>query len=547
MVDLGRLGVRFKRVEILPTSHTSLLRLAMATAIGMNNPSGSLARTALRAKPIVAMLLLLVALALTATNAFNFTRAVANPVISADAWYFLDVFVAKDLDGTLSWRDFFIKRNTSDHSQPVHKLILWANTRWFDLDFVFEAMVGFFGMCVCVAIFLGVGLSARAGPGRLRLADAFVLALIPMAMFSLNSMEIYSWPLVMMFLLVLPAALSLFWFSSRTSGDQWSPLLFLLAMLALLALDTGGVLACSAAIGAFVLRALLGGDLRGPLRPVACLLAAMVLYALAYRWVMPNLPAGPLQSSAAIAQALAAQSADAWKLALIPAVASVAHWDNLQYLYKDQATKYMVALGAIVLLAHALFWWSNLRHLRTSRVGFFACALMLYVYAMAFGVIVSRVPDFGVNYLWQNRYVVFFQLANVALVLQWLVHRANAEATQPSRTRALSGAAGAALVFALFGYVQLRLSEIAWFHAPFIRIYEVAMADTLHCLGDNAAQPNLVCLPNHLVCEWDAGVRQRLVGLLREHRLNVFSADIAARYGMQPHPGRENVCLPSAP
>ena len=62
----------------------------MATAIGMNNPSGSLARTALRAKPIVAMLLL-VALALTATNAFNFTRAVANPVISADAWYFLDI------------------------------------------------------------------------------------------------------------------------------------------------------------------------------------------------------------------------------------------------------------------------------------------------------------------------------------------------------------------------------------------------------------------------------------------------------------------------
>jgi hypothetical protein len=50
---------------------------------------------------------------LAAATAFDYAGRVANPVVTADAWYFLDVFVAPDVNGELTWRDFFLKRDTA--------------------------------------------------------------------------------------------------------------------------------------------------------------------------------------------------------------------------------------------------------------------------------------------------------------------------------------------------------------------------------------------------------------------------------------------------
>lgn len=62
--------------------------------------------------------------------------------MQSDAWYFLDVFLRKAIDNNLSFADFFIKRAGADHAQPLFKVVLLFEWRFFDLDFKIEALIG---------------------------------------------------------------------------------------------------------------------------------------------------------------------------------------------------------------------------------------------------------------------------------------------------------------------------------------------------------------------------------------------------------------------
>ncbi len=200
--------------------------------------------------PVVGLLLAILGFA-AMLDAWRLTARTANPVIMADAWYFIDVFVEPQVEGHLAWRDFFAKREATDHSQPLHKAWLAANVRWFGLDFRLDALVAFGGLVLCTLGLLAVGLAARRGrPG---IGDVVVLAAIPLLMFSLNSHEIYDWPLVTQYYLGLPFVLLLFAACARDApGGATS--VFAAALAALVVLDGGGVLAAIAACAGLLLR-----------------------------------------------------------------------------------------------------------------------------------------------------------------------------------------------------------------------------------------------------------------------------------------------------
>ena len=93
--------------------------------------------------------------------------------------------------------------------------------------------------------------------------------------------------------------------------------------------------------------------------------------------------------------------------------------------------------------------------------------------------------------------------------------------------------------------LQSSLSLRAWEFGPYFRHSAAGMADTILCLSDHPELAVPVCEPNHVVCGWPPDVRNRLVGLLREHRLNVFSPDVGKRHGLSERSMQPRGCVPS--
>ena len=82
-------------------------------------------------------------------DALYFVLRSANPVIRSDDWYYLDVFVRKAVTGHLGIADFFARRYDADHAQPLNKLVMLLEWRWFDLDFSVGAVIGVMAAAAC--------------------------------------------------------------------------------------------------------------------------------------------------------------------------------------------------------------------------------------------------------------------------------------------------------------------------------------------------------------------------------------------------------------
>ena len=74
------------------------------------------------------------ALAVVCANALLYAARQANPLITSDDWVYLDSFVRKAAASDLSLSDFFLKRAEMDHAQPLRRVVLLVQYRWFGLD-----------------------------------------------------------------------------------------------------------------------------------------------------------------------------------------------------------------------------------------------------------------------------------------------------------------------------------------------------------------------------------------------------------------------------
>lgn len=495
---------------------------------------------ALHRQALVRLLPLLVAV-LALLHAARYAQEVAIPVVTDDSWYFLDAFVQPDLENRLSWREFFRKREQSDHSQPLHRVQLWLNTALYDLDFKVEALVGIAGMALCVLLLMRWMQRQRGiGPERepLRLDQAAILALVPLCLASVNPREGFTWSLMTLFYLVLPILLL-----CCIEVTRLRPLRsFVWMWLLLLALDGAGVLGGAALCGALLLQLFKGGPRGRVLCTMLAILVAMLSYKLLYAWLLPMPQSAP--ASLTLWQQLLDPAAQVWRWFITPASASVAHYTHLQVLWPERVWQLQVLLGVLMLGLHALFWWSVLRK-PMHALTVVAVALVLFSYGVVLGVIISRVPDYGTGYLEQQRYVVFYQLANLGLLLQWWALRLAQPPAPASRLQWLRSAAPL-LVLAVFAGWQLHLSQVAWREAVYVREFSDNLAQTIYCLGEHPQLEQPQCPPNLQACGWTPGVRNRLVQLLREHQLNVYSEDFQRRHGISPDPARADICVPGS-
>jgi hypothetical protein len=453
-------------------------------------------------------------------NTLYYVVRTANPVIRSDGWYFLDVFVRKVFDGTLTFGDFFVKRAGADHAQPLFKLLMLGELRFFDLDFTVESIVGLFSAAACVAILWKIVATTFRSEHR---DFARYLAWLAMSaiFFSLKSYDTWTWPLVSLgYLSMVPMLLFVVaaWQSWNRGRYVW-----LVAITLLLGIidDDGAIMVVAATLGAIALVLLCDPVQRRREAwitlavVIGCTLAVRVGYSFAI--VSDGPPNQPLSSYMHILSGLVISEGARWisiplALSVLPPDAPhsmhVVTWHALQWL-----------VAGLLVIAHLWFWCHALKR-DCNLAKFSAICLMLLFYAWLAGILVYRVPEYGTSYFYQDRYVQLYQFNLIALLLMW-TSIFQFEALQSLWRRRIATIIPVLACLLLIG-LQIPYTRAAWYQRRFLVTYYHAMAVRLIQLADEPARTD-GCEPELSVCGYPLDERRELLKILTDNQLNVFS------------------------
>lgn len=466
-------------------------------------------------------------------NAAAYIAYAGNPLVASDAWYFVDAFLQRALDGGAGIADFFVKREVTDHAQPLVKALLLINAKWLGLDFVFEAMMGL-GFALATFAILVVGTWGDAREAQPSWLHGLGIASLAAVLVTLNSGIVFSWSLVTL-------GYACYAFAALGGVLAWRALvhrryagLLVVSLLIAFQFDDVGLLISTALIVSLVFAAAKIRRWRSAL--IAILLIAMselVYQAISHAYLQPAALSSDSGGILGAVQQVWAVRTGVVDIARIVFGSTLAHSHTLTYYFPGQEVVVQSWLAAIALLAHAWFWLRAWRG-TWNCPAFLAVALMLLFYAMVAGIIFVRVPEFGVNYLHDPRYVAMYLLSNVSLVLMVLaqpLRKANAIVRMP-----------AAISMVLLIALQVPLAQFTWHQARYLATYYHQMAYEMLVMGDGGTPPS--CVPILSVCQMPLEERIAAIAFLKQHHLNVYSSEFVARYRLQklvkeaPEPAR---------
>lgn len=465
-------------------------------------------------------------------NTLYYVLRTSNPVIRSDAWYFLDSFLSKAANGSLRLADFFVKRTADDHSQPLLKVLLLIEWRYFHLDFVTEAAAGVLAAAACALIlhrFVMQGHQVGAREARRYLAWATMSALL----LSLNAAGIWTWSLVAVgYFTIIPILLFM---GAAWDAQQRRRYVALVAASLLLGIvaDDSALIAIIATVLALLLVAFCDRSQRaGILRTILVIGACLAVVRVGYSFAPMTGGASGTSISDQLSQLAGRLSeGDWWKWFALPLSLPVVYefpgrMISSWVLWPLVRTLVVTSL----LLAHIAFWWRAWRG-KYNLPMFVAVCLMLLSYAWLAGILLIRVAYFGSDYLYQDRYIQLFQFNLVALLLMW----AAASKLEPKAT------AGRITLFTVLPtigclvllLIQIPLSYDGWLRRQYLPHYYQQMAVQI---GRMAVDPASTegCLPELVVCGWPLEKRRQLVQFLQTNRLNVFSPTLQKRYHYLP-------------
>jgi len=472
--------------------------------------------------------------AAAALNAWTYSFATGIPLVQSDVWTFLDTYVRKYLEGSFTWRDWFLQAHSTDTNLPLHKLILLFHINHFNMDFKVEGLIGV-AAGIGLVLLLAIN-AAGVNPSRWRLPGFALLAWLALVLLSLNSTNVYTWPLATMWffhILVVGVYLVVM---ARPTLRPW--------MAGLASIVLGVLLDEVAMIGVLsaVLALLLVGDgrpARARLLQAVAAVAGLVLVRGLYAWfnAVHRITPEAAASSGMVEGLKGLLSVDGLQLMLVPLADSLIHMHALQDWFPRQHALIGAVLGAVLLAAHLVFWWVVVRGRRSTlepgqvRVRRVAIALMLLFYGTLAGIALQRVPVFGIAYLHQPRYVLFYQLNLAALgLMAYAVYTC----WSPTSQRRASITAGALLTVLLsVGVLQWHLSVRSWEHAKHLSIYVEGAARTMGKLAINPGA-DVACADILRVCDFPLRERALVMDLLLNYQLNVFNPAFQSLYRLRP-------------
>lgn len=477
-------------------------------------PARRIARHALAASAAIATLAL-------AFNAVVYTATTATSVLISDSWYFVETFLMSYYQRGLTLASLLAKRSAVDHAVPVQKLVLLADAKWFGLDFRMEGLFSVFVALLTLGMFATWMKRARRFP-QTHAWHLVALAAIASIYLSMNATVVFEWPLVSLYFVMLLIVFLFFAciLEAMASGRYW--LATLAGVACLLCADDIGLLALASAAAvvclAWLRREIPRTRALGVLVGLAIsVIVGRALYA-AYGSTFPE--AASMSVMARLSAVMALGPGGLAEAGIIIASAPIAHRSQLPVGQGGGVQAIQVAIAVAMLVLHAWFWWSQWKCL-PSFLARFAAALMVLAYLMAAGIVYGRVSQLGVDYLNAPRYVQFFGLALVAIVLQLFVVVVARGAGE--------GRLGKAMLLGLaIGLVGLQVvyARNAWQRAPFAAEYERRLALQIGEAADPRNAQAITCLPQIVICKRPYAGRSAVLDFLQAHRMNVFSPRI---------------------
>ena len=456
-------------------------------------------------------------------NVVAYVAHAGNPLVSSDAWYFVDAFLRPVLESGPGLQDFYVKRESMDHAQPLLKLLLWINAAWFGLDFVVESLMG---ILFAAGTFLLLVVATRGDRGlQPPWLRGLLLGALALVLVTLNSGMVFDWSLVTLnyvpyFFAVLAALAA--W---RAVATGRFAALAAAAFVVAAAFDGVGLVIGAAIAGSTALAAARLGRWRAAGIAIAVVVAAQLAYRLLEPLVLDGAqPTGTVGAGTQL-QVLLGFRGEWLDIARIVLGSTFVHLHQAMHHYPGNPEGLQAAFALAAVALHAWFWWRALKG-PFNAAAFHAVVLMLLFYGLSAAIVYARVPLNGVGYLHEPRYVGIYLLANVALVVMLLGQRIRA-AAWGTRSLAVAGLAG---LLAL----QVALSAYTWREGRFLYLYYHRMAGQMLALG---ADPDAVppdCLPLLPVCRMPAESRREVMALLQRHGLNIYSPAFAERYGLEP-------------
>jgi hypothetical protein len=456
-------------------------------------------------------------------NAAAYIAYAGNPLVASDSWYFINAFLQKAIESGPELQDFFIKRDALDHAQPLIKGLLLLNARWLGLDYVFEALMG---LLFAGAMMFFVMLTTREERSALQpqWLRALALGALGAVLVTLNAGMVFNWSLVTLvylsyLLAVIGAATA---WRGLTIGRYRT--LALAALLIAFSQDDVGVIISAVLIIATMLAAAKLGRWRRGVVVAAMLLVSEIGYLVASQLLFERGLGGTTQGGGMQDNLLAlwAHNGESLEIARVVLGSTLAHINTLLYYSPQSATAWQGVLAGLVATAHAWFWWRAWRCDWGLPV-FYAVVVMLLFYALTAGVLYARVPQYGVDYLHEPRYVSFYLLSNVALVLMLMGQPLRAT-KRPSQI--IAGASLAALLA-----WQVPLSRFTWHDGYYLGAYYHTMARQMLELGTAAAPQS--CVPLLTVCGMPPAERANAIQFLKRNELNIYSRAFVERYRLQ--------------
>lgn len=462
-------------------------------------------------------------------NVLIFVLLVSDPLLTADSWYFLDVFVRHAYDGQLGIDDLFVQRAGLDHAQPLRKLILLMELKWFRLSLLPQAFVGLLCAGLCAYLLFRLIQREADSPGP-RISAPLMCLTIGCTLISVNSTTIWTWSLVT---LSYTSLVFVFWFfiavwRASTNG-RYVGLAVSSALLAIVADDMAVLSGAAAllAVSAFGLKNRLRG---GWWRVPAVFFAIIAVEQLLVGVFGPVI--GGYESHTNVGHLVRVFLDGGWWRWPVYALSdSVISNETLHWLDPGRVFLWQVGVAGILAALHLWFWWRALRT-KGSGPAFVAVCMMLLYYAVVAGIVYGRVDTFGSNYLHESRYVLFYQLNLVALALMYAGGRERPRTDSPRRSRAwLQPGIGFALALLA---LQPIYAKHAWHLAPYIRLYHWNMAEQTMAMARHPDVTPKGCAPELPICDMAPEKRAELLALLQQHNLNIFNGKFRLMHGFQP-------------
>ncbi|WP_377304962.1 hypothetical protein [Rhodanobacter umsongensis] len=478
-------------------------------------------------------------------NTLYYVLRTSNPVIRSDAWYFLDTFLSKAAGGNLEFADFFVKRTGDDHAQPLLKLLLLIESRYFSLDFVMEAAMGVLAAAVCTLIlyrFVMTGRRHDATDNKRYLAWSAMCALL----LSLNAVGIWTWSLVAVgYVTLIPILLFMGAAWHAQYSRRYVALIAATLLLGIIA-DDSAIIAVMAAILALLLVSFRDGSPRtGIWRTIIVIVVCLAVVRIGYSFAPVTGGASGPSISDQVSKLVGRLSVgDWWKWFVLPLSLPVVYEFPGRMISSWALWPFVrTTVVTFLLVAHVAFWWRAWRG-RYNLPMFVAVCLMLLSYVWLAGILLVRVSYFGSDYLYQDRYIQLLQFNLVALLLMWAA-ASKSEPKKSSWRYALFTVLPTVGCLALL-LVQIPLSYDGWKRRRYLPHYYQQMAIQIGQLAEDPADTE-GCLPELVVCGWPLEKRRQLVQFLRTNQLNVFSPTLQARYGYLPRLPTVGIAPPARP